>query len=116
MPLVAVRRLAVARPGGGAVEFFHPPGRGPTALTSYCWGLTGRAGQCARQCAVVQLVLWLTLLSGAVQMLLGLARMGWLLRVGDVASAHRFHPGCRVADFATQLPALLACKYCGRLA
>ena len=82
-------------------------GVGPTALTSLLLGasLAGLATPGSAQW--VQLVLWLTLLSGAVQMLLGLARMGWLLQLVTSPVLTGFTLAAALLILATQLPALL---------
>ncbi|MGJ7490610.1 SulP family inorganic anion transporter [Variovorax sp. ZT4R33] len=80
---------------------------GPTALTSLLVGasLTPLAVPGSREW--VALAVWLTLLSGAMQLLLGVVRFGWLLRLVNSPVLMGFTQGAAVLITLSQLPALL---------
>lgn len=82
-------------------------GVGPTALTSLLIGtsLTGLAEPGSAQW--VALAVWLALLSGALQMLLGLARFGWLLNLVSSPVLSGFTQAAAILILLSQLPALL---------
>ncbi|MDO5289144.1 MAG: SulP family inorganic anion transporter [Pseudomonadota bacterium] len=80
---------------------------GPTALTALLVSaaLTGLAEPGSAQW--VTLAVWLALMSGALQVLLGLARFGWLLNLVSAPVLMAFTQGAAVLIIASQLPALL---------
>lgn len=80
---------------------------GPTALTALLVSasLTGLAEPGSAQW--VTLAVWLALLSGALQVLLGAVRFGWLLNLVSAPVLMAFTQGAGVLIIASQLPALL---------
>lgn len=80
---------------------------GPTALTCLLIGtsLTGLAQPGSAQW--VALAAWLALLSGALQVGLGLMRFGWLLNLVSAPVLMAFTQGAALLIMASQLPALL---------
>ena len=80
---------------------------GPTALTSLLIGasLTGLAEPGSAQW--VALAVWLALLTGALQLLLGLVRFGWLLNLVTSPVLSGFTQAAALLILASQLPALL---------
>lgn len=85
---------------------------GPTALTSLLVGATLAPMAVPGSAEWVSLAVWLTLLSGAMQILLGAARFGWLLRLVNSPVLMGFAQGAAVLITLSQLPALLG--YTGR--
>ncbi|CAM3821358.1 SulP family inorganic anion transporter [Paracidovorax anthurii] len=85
-------------------------GVGPTALTSLLIGasLTGMAEPGSAQW--VALAAWMALLSGLVQMVLGVARFGWLLNLVTSPVLNGFTQGAALLILASQLPALLGLR------
>ncbi len=80
---------------------------GPTALTCLLVSasLTGLAAPGSAQW--VQLAMWLALLSGLLQVVLGLVRFGWLLNLVNAPVLMAFTQAAAVLIIASQLPALL---------
>ncbi|HEY0202114.1 MAG TPA: SulP family inorganic anion transporter, partial [Burkholderiaceae bacterium] len=81
-------------------------GVGPTALTSLLVGasLTGMAAPGSAHW--VLLAAWLALMAGAVQLLMGLARFGWLLNLVTSPVLSGFTQAAALLIIASQLPAL----------
>ena len=81
-------------------------GVGPTALTSLLIGasLTGLAEPGSAQW--VALAVWMALLAGALQLLLGLVRFGWLLNLVTSPVLSGFTQAAALLILASQLPAL----------
>lgn len=81
-------------------------GVGPTALTSLLIGasLTGLAEPGSAQW--VALAVWMALLSGLLQLLLGLARFGWLLHLVTSPVLGGFTQAAALLILVSQLPAL----------
>ena len=80
---------------------------GPTALTSVLVGASLAPLAVPGSREWVSLAVWLTLLSGAMQVLLGAARFGWLLRLVNSPVLMGFTQGAAVLITLSQLPALL---------
>lgn len=80
---------------------------GPTALTCLLISasLSGLATPGSPQW--VNLAVWLALLSGAVQVLLGLVRFGWIFNLVNAPVLMAFTQAAAVLIIASQLPALL---------
>lgn len=80
---------------------------GPTALTCLLVSasLTGMAAPASSHW--VMLAVWLSLLSGALQLLLGLGGFGWLLNLISVPVLTGFTQAAGLLIIASQLPALL---------
>ncbi len=80
---------------------------GPTALTCLLIGssLTGLAAPASA--SWVDLAVWLALLSGLFQVVLGFARFGWLLNVVSSPVLMGFTQAAAVLILASQLPAML---------
>jgi len=80
---------------------------GPTALTAMLVSasLTGMAAPGSAQW--VDLAVWLSLLTGALQLLLGYARFGWLLNLVSSPVLLAFTQGAALFILSTQIPALL---------
>lgn len=80
---------------------------GPTALTCLLVGasLTGLAEPGSAQW--IALAVWLALLSGLLQIVLGFARFGWLLNLVNSPVLMAFTQAAAVLIIASQLPALL---------
>jgi SulP family sulfate permease len=80
---------------------------GPTALTCLLVGasLTGMATPGSAEW--VNLAVWLALLSGLLQVVLGLARFGWLLNVVSSPVLMGFTQAAAVLILLSQLPAML---------
>ena len=83
---------------------------GPTALTALLIGasLSGMALPGSAQW--VQLAVWLALLSGLLQVLLGWMHFGWLLNVVNAPVLMAFTQAAAVLIIASQLPSLLGFK------
>ncbi len=83
---------------------------GPTALTALLIGasLTGMAQPGTPEW--IQLAVWLALLSGLLQVVLGWAHFGWLLNVVNAPVLMAFTQAAAVLIIASQLPALLGFK------
>ncbi len=80
---------------------------GPTALTSLLVGASLAPLAVPGSHEWVALAVWLTLLSGGMQLLLGVARFGWLLRLVNSPVLMGFTQGAAVLITLSQLPALL---------
>jgi SulP family sulfate permease len=80
---------------------------GPTALTSVLVGASLAPLAVPGSDEWVALAVWLTLLSGAMQVLLGAVRFGWLLRLVNSPVLMGFTQGAAVLITLSQLPALL---------
>jgi SulP family sulfate permease len=80
---------------------------GPTALTSLLVGASLAPLAIPGSSEWVALAVWLTLLSGAMQVVLGAARFGWLLRMVNSPVLMGFTQGAAVLITLSQLPALL---------
>ena len=80
---------------------------GPTALTAMLVSasLTGMAAPGSAEW--VQLAVWLSLLTGVLQIALGFARFGWLLNLVSSPVLTAFTQGAAVIILSSQLPALL---------
>ncbi|HSV59267.1 MAG TPA: SulP family inorganic anion transporter [Variovorax sp.] len=80
---------------------------GPTALTSVLVGASLAPLAVPGSDEWVALAVWLTLLSGAMQAVLGAVRFGWLLRLVNSPVLMGFTQGAAVLITLSQLPALL---------
>ena len=80
---------------------------GPTALTSLLVGASLAPLAIPGSREWVALAVWLTLLSGLMQFVLGAARFGWLLRLVNSPVLMGFTQGAAVLITLSQLPALL---------
>jgi SulP family sulfate permease len=80
---------------------------GPTALTSLLVGASLAPLAIPGSREWVAMAVWLTLLSGAMQLALGVARFGWLLRLVNSPVLMGFTQGAAVLITLSQLPALL---------
>ncbi|MDM0013740.1 SulP family inorganic anion transporter [Variovorax sp. J22P168] len=85
---------------------------GPTALTSLLVGASLAPLAIPGSREWVAYAVWLTLLSGLMQLLLGAARFGWLLRMVNSPVLMGFTQGAAVLITLSQLPALFG--YTGR--
>ena len=83
---------------------------GPTALTSIlvAASLSGMATPGSAEW--VNLTVWLSLMTGALQVLLGFARFGWLLNLVSSPVLMAFTQGAGVLIISSQIPALLGFK------
>ncbi|WP_159277524.1 SulP family inorganic anion transporter [Variovorax boronicumulans] len=80
---------------------------GPTALTSLLVGASLAPLAVAGSDEWVAMAVWLTLMSGAIQIVLGAGRFGWLLRLVNSPVLIGFTQGAAVLIAISQLPALL---------
>lgn len=80
---------------------------GPTALTCLLAGASIGSLAPAGSPQWVHLVMWLALLSGGLQVLLGLMRTGWLLNLVSSPVLMAFTQAAAVLIIGSQLPALL---------
>ncbi|MGJ7579940.1 SulP family inorganic anion transporter [Variovorax sp. RHLX14] len=80
---------------------------GPTALTSLLVGASLAPLAIPGSREWVALAVWLTLISGAMQLALGIGRFGWLLRLVNSPVLMGFTQGAAVLITLSQLPALL---------
>ena len=80
---------------------------GPTALTSLLVGASLAPLAVAGSAEWVALAVWLTLLSGGIQILIGAGRFGWLLRLVNSPVLTGFTQGAAILIAISQLPALL---------
>ena len=85
-------------------------GVGPTALTSLLIGtsLSGLAAPGSAQW--VSLAVWMALLSGALQLVLGLVRFGWLLNLVTSPVLSGFTQAAALLILASQLPGLVGLR------
>jgi len=79
---------------------------GPTALTCLLVGSSLAPLATPGSPEWIQLAVWLALLSGALQVLLGLVRYGWLLNLVNSPVLMAFTQAAAVLIIASQLPAL----------
>lgn len=107
MPLVAGIYAALL-PALVAVLFSASPrlGVGPTALTCLLVSASLTPLATPGSAEWVQLAVWLALLSGVLQVVLGLARFGWLLNVVNSPVLMAFTQAAAVLILASQVPAL----------
>ncbi len=80
---------------------------GPTALTSLLVGASLAPLAVAGSAEWVAMAVWLTLLSGGIQILIGAGRLGWLLRLVNSPVLTGFTQGAAILIAISQLPALL---------
>jgi SulP family sulfate permease len=80
---------------------------GPTALTSLLVGASLAPLAVAGSAEWVAMAVWLTLLSGAIQILIGAGRFGWLLRLVNSPVLTGFTQGAAILIAVSQLPSLL---------
>lgn len=80
---------------------------GPVALTSLLVGASLAPLATPGSAEWVELAVWLALLSGVAQVLLGLARFGWLLNLVNSPVLMAFTQAAAVLIIVSQLPALL---------
>jgi SulP family sulfate permease len=80
---------------------------GPTALTSLLVGASLAPLAVAGSAEWVAMAVWLTLMSGTIQIVLGAGRFGWLLRLVNSPVLIGFTQGAAVLIAVSQLPALL---------
>lgn len=80
---------------------------GPTALTSLLVGASLAPLAVPGSAEWVEMAVWLTLMSGAIQIVLGIGRFGWLLRLVNSPVLIGFTQGAAVLIAISQLPALL---------
>jgi SulP family sulfate permease len=83
---------------------------GPTALTSILISasLTGMAEPASAEW--INLTVWLSLMTGVLQIVLGFARFGWLLNLVSSPVLMAFTQGAGTLIIASQIPALLGFK------
>ena len=89
---------------------------GPTALT--CLLISASLSGLAQPGSPewVSLAVWLALMSGTVQVLLGFARFGWLLNLVNSPVLMAFTQGAAVLIIASQLPSLIGLSHWGGVA
>ncbi|MDB5827685.1 MAG: sulfate transporter, partial [Variovorax sp.] len=80
---------------------------GPTALTSLLVGASLAPLAVAGSDEWVAMAVWLTLLSGGIQILIGLGRFGWMLRLVNSPVLTGFTQGAAILIAVSQLPSLL---------
>ena len=80
---------------------------GPTALTSLLIGASLAPLAIPGSAEWVALAAWLALLSGAIQLVLGVGRFGWLLKLVNSPVLIGFTQGAALLIVMSQLPALL---------
>jgi SulP family sulfate permease len=80
---------------------------GPTALTSLLIGASLAPLAIPGSAEWVSLAVWLALLSGAIQLVLGVGRFGWLLKLVNSPVLIGFTQGAALLIVMSQLPALL---------
>ena len=85
---------------------------GPTALTSLLVGASLAPLAVAGSDEWVSMAVWLTLLSGGIQILIGAGRFGWMLRLVNSPVLTGFTQGAAILIAVSQLPSLLG--YTGR--
>lgn len=84
---------------------------GPVALTSLLIGASLMPLAEPGSAQWVTLAVWLALLSGALQVVLGLVRFGWLMNLVNAPVLMAFTQGAAVLIIASQLPALLGFQH-----
>ncbi|RYF33822.1 MAG: SulP family inorganic anion transporter [Comamonadaceae bacterium] len=80
---------------------------GPTALTSLLVGASLAPLAVAGSDEWVSMAVWLTLLSGGIQILIGAGRFGWMLRLVNSPVLTGFTQGAAILIAVSQLPSLL---------
>ena len=80
---------------------------GPTALTSLLVGASLAPLAVAGSAEWVAMAVWLTLLSGGIQILIGAGRLGWILRLVNSPVLTGFTQGAAILIAVSQLPSLL---------
>ncbi|MES2183381.1 MAG: SulP family inorganic anion transporter [Pseudomonadota bacterium] len=80
---------------------------GPTALTSLLVGASLAPLAIAGSAEWVAMAVWLTLISGAIQIMIGAGRMGWILRLVNSPVLTGFTQGAAILIALSQLPSLL---------
>lgn len=80
---------------------------GPTALTSLLVGASLAPLAVAGSAEWVAMAVWLTLLSGGIQILIGAGRFGWVLRLVNSPVLTGFTQGAAILIAVSQLPSLL---------
>ena len=80
---------------------------GPTALTAMLVSASLNGMALPASAEWVNLAVWLSLLSGLLQIVLGYARFGWLLNLVSAPVLMAFTQGAAVLIISSQLPALL---------
>ncbi|CAN5895513.1 sulfate permease [soil metagenome] len=80
---------------------------GPTALTSLLVGASLAPLAVAGSEEWVAMAVWLTLLSGGIQILIGAGRLGWILRLVNSPVLTGFTQGAAILIAVSQLPSLL---------
>ncbi|MEN9315586.1 MAG: hypothetical protein RIS35_1979 [Pseudomonadota bacterium] len=83
---------------------------GPTALTCLLVGSSIAGLAPAGSTGWIDLAVWLALLSGALQVLLGLLRFGWLLNLISAPVLMAFTQSAAMLIIASQVPALLGVR------
>jgi sulfate permease, SulP family len=80
---------------------------GPTALTSILIAASLNGMATPGSAEWVNLTVWLSLMTGALQIVLGFARFGWLLNIVSSPVLMAFTQGAGVLIISSQIPALL---------
>ena len=80
---------------------------GPTALTSLLVGASIAPLAVAGSAEWVAMAVWLTLLSGGIQIAIGAGRFGWMLRLVNSPVLTGFTQGAAILIAISQLPSLL---------
>ncbi|MGJ7494330.1 SulP family inorganic anion transporter [Variovorax sp. RT4R15] len=80
---------------------------GPTALTSLLVGASLAPLAVAGSAEWVAMAVWLTLLSGGIQILIGAGRFGWLMRLVNSPVLTGFTQGAAILIAVSQLPSLM---------
>jgi len=80
---------------------------GPTALTSLLVGASLAPLAVAGSAEWVAMAVWLTLISGAIQIVIGAGRFGWILRLVNSPVLSGFTQGAAILIALSQLPSLL---------
>ena len=80
---------------------------GPTALTSLLVGASLAPLAVAGSAEWVAMAVWLALLSGGIQILIGAGRLGWILRLVNSPVLTGFTQGAAILIAVSQLPSLL---------
>jgi len=86
---------------------------GPTALTAMLVSASLNGMATPGSAEWVNLAVWLSLLSGLLQIVLGYARFGWLLNLVSSPVLMAFTQGAAVLIISSQLPALLGLAHGG---
>ena len=111
MPLITGIYASII-PAAVAILFSPSPrlGVGPTALSALLIGasLTGMAEPASAQW--VQLAAWMAIMSGLVQLVLGVVRAGWLLNLVTSPVLAGFTQAAAFLILASQLPTLLGMR------